>query len=180
MAGDYEIVFEQDGDLIIPNIDTLQPWGNSTPDDTCDKVVLYNIVMSDEYITNAKVRLAEEAEKEIARQYTDKTNYTVNSNPIEFAERNPGLSIGRAVRYRTLSGEVMSTRINRLVTQLDYPIEQEITLGNAVIKGNTQQLKEDVKSISVAIDVNESSATRINSMLNSMMRELSCVQRLMR
>ena len=172
LAGDYEIVFEQDGDLIIPNIDTLQPWGNSTPDDTCDKVVLYNIVMSDEYITNAKVRLAEEAEKEIARQYTDKTNYTVNSNPIEFAERNPGLSIGRAVRYRTLSGEVMSTRINRLVTQLDYPIEQEITLGNAVIKGNTQQLKEDVKSISVAIDVNESSATRINSMLNSMMREL--------
>ena len=62
LAGDYEIVFEQDGDLIIPNIDTLQPWGNSTPDDTCDKVVLYNIVMSDEYITNAKVRLAEEAE----------------------------------------------------------------------------------------------------------------------
>lgn len=172
LAGDYEIVFEQDGDLIIPNIDTLQPWGNSTPDDTCDKVVLYNIVMSDKYITNAKVRLAEEAEKEIARQYTDKTNYTVNSNPIEFAEQNPGLSIGRAVRYRTLSGEVMSTRINRLVTQLDYPIEQEITLGNAVIKGNTQQLKEDVKSISVAIDVNESSATRINSMLNSMMREL--------
>lgn len=172
LAGDYEIVFEQDGDLIIPNIDTLQPWGNSTPDDTCDKVVLYNIVMSDEYITNAKVRLAEEAEKEIARQYIDKTNYTVNSNPIEFAERDPGLSIGRAVRYRTLSGEVMSTRINRLVTQLDYPIEQEITLGNAVIKGNTQQLKEDVKSISVAIDVNESSATRINSMLNSMMREL--------
>lgn len=172
LAGDYEIVFEQDGDLIIPNIDTLQPWGNSTPDDTCDKVVLYNIVMSDEYITNAKVRLAEEAEKEIARQYTDKTNYTVNSNPIEFAKQNPGLSIGRAVRYRTLSGEVMSTRINRLVTQLDYPIEQEITLGNAVIKGNTQQLREDVKSISVAIDVNESSATRINSMLNSMMREL--------
>lgn len=172
LAGDYEIVYEQDGDLIIPNIDTLQPWGNSTPDDTCDKVVLYNIVMSDEYITNAKVRLAEEAEKEIARQYTDKTNYTVHSNPIEFAKRNPGLSIGRAVRYRKLSGEVMSTRINRLVTQLDYPIEQEITLGNAVIKGNTQQLKEDVKSISVAIDVNESSATRINSMLNSMMREL--------
>lgn len=172
LAGDYEIVFEQDGDLIIPNIDTLQPWGNSTPDDTCDKVVLYNIVMSDEYIANAKVRLAEEAEKEIARQYTDKTNYTVNSNPIEFAKQNPGLSIGRAVRYRTLSGEVMSTRINRLSTQLDYPIEQEITLGNAVIKGNTQQLKEDVKSISVAIDVNESSATRINSMLNSMMREL--------
>lgn len=172
LAGDYEIVFEQDGDLIIPNIDTLQPWGNSTPDDTCDKVVLYNIVMSDEYITNAKVRLAEEAEKEIMRQYTDKTNYTVHSNPIEFAKRNPGLSIGRAVRYRTLSGEVMSTRINRLSTQLDYPIEQEITLGNAVIKGNTQQLREDVKSISVAIDVNESSATRINSMLNSVMREL--------
>lgn len=172
LAGDYEIVFEQDGDLIIPNIDTLQPWGNSTPDDTCDKVVLYNIVMSDEYIANAKVRLAEEAEKEIMRQCTDKTNYTVHSNPIEFAEQNPGLSIGRAVKYRTLSGEVMSTRINRLVTQLDYPIEQEITLGNAVIKGNTQQLKEDVKSISVAIDVNESSATRINSMLNSMMREL--------
>lgn len=172
LAGDYEIVFEHDGDLIIPNIDTLQPWGNSTPDDTCDKVVLYNIVMSDEYITNAKVRLAEEAEKEIMRQYTDKTNYTVHSNPIEFAKRNPGLSIGRAVRYRTLSGEVMSTRINRLSTQLDYPIEQEITLGNAVIKGNTQQLREDVKSISVAIDVNESSATRINSMLNSVMREL--------
>ena len=172
LAGDYEIVFEQDGDLIIPNVDTLQPWGNSTPDDTCDKVVLYNIVMSDEYIANAKVRLAEEAEKEIMRQYTDKTNYTVHSNPIEFAKRDPGLSIGRAVRYRTLSGEVMSTRINRLSTQLDYPIEQEITLGNAVIKGNTQQLKEDVKSISVAIDVNESSATRINSMLNSAMREL--------
>lgn len=172
LSGDYEIVFEQDGDLIIPNIDTLQPWGNSTPDDTCDKVVLYNIVMSDEYIANAKVRLAEEAEKEIMRQYTDKTNYTVHSNPIEFAKRNPGLSIGRAVRYRTLSGEVMSTRINRLSTQLDYPIEQEITLGNAVIKGNTQQLREDVKSISVAIDVNESSATRINSMLNSVMREL--------
>lgn len=169
--GDYEIVYEQDDDFIIPNDDTLEPWGeDDEPTEQCDMVVLVNIVMGETYLESAKTELASVANKEIERIQSDNNNYTVKSNAIAFDANNPNLSIGDYVSFTTQNGDIADSRILKLVTNIDYPIQQEITIGNAVIKGSTQSLTEDVKSLSAAIDINETSATTINKMISQLYR----------
>ena len=171
LAGDYEIVYEQEDDFIIPNDDTLEPWGEqNAPTEQCDIVVLVNIVMGETYLDSAKAELATVANKEIERIQSDNNNYTVKSNAIAFDANNPNLSIGDYVSFTTQNGDIADSRILKLVTNLDYPIQQDITIGNAVIKGSTQSLTEDVKSLSAAIDINESSATTINKMISQLYR----------
>ena len=179
LEGDFEIVYDQDNDFFIPNEDTLKPWGGETGDTPTteptkynDKFVLFNIVMTPEYLTTAQANLKAAADAEIARIYTDVNNYTVKSNPIAFNESNPELSIGAKVTFTLQNGIVTSSRVLKLVTNLDYPCQQEITLGNAIIKGTTQSLKEDVKTLTAAIDVNEASASTINKMISQLYRAL--------
>ena len=173
LLGDFEIVFEQDDDFIIPNDNTLEPWGEqNAPTEQCDIVVLFNVVMSDDYITKAQADLYTAADNEISRILTDDNNYTVKSNPIAFNTSNPNLKIGSSVDFTLQNGTIMNTRVIKLVTNIDYPCQQEITIGNAIIKGSTQSLKEDVKSLSAAIDINESSATTINKMISQLYRAL--------
>ena len=168
--GDYEIVFTEDNEMIIPNDDTLEPWGMETPNKVNDIVVLFNIVMDDTYITKAQQDLKTAAQNEIARILTDDNNYTVKSNPVAFNTSNPNLTIGSSVDLTLQNGTVMNTRVIKLVTNIDYPCQQEITIGNAVIKGSTQVLKEDVKTLTAAIDINENSATTINKMISQLYR----------
>lgn len=170
LSGDYEICYEQEDDFIIPNDNTLEPYGESQPSTLCDIVVLFNIVMSSEYITQAQTQLGIVANKEIERIQSDNNNYTVKSNAIAFDANNPNLSIGDYVSFTTQNGDIADSRILKLVTNIDYPIQQEITIGNAVIKGSTQSLTEDVKSLSAAIDINETSATTINKMISQLYR----------
>jgi hypothetical protein len=172
-AGDFEIVFQQDDDFIIPNDNTLEPWGEySAPTELCDIVVLFNVVMNPTYITQAQTALHDAAENEISRILTDNNNYTVKSNPIAFNENNPELKIGSNVDLTLQNGTIMNTRVIKLVTNIDYPCQQEITIGNAVIKGSTQSLKEEVKSLTAAVDINETSATTINKMISQLYRAL--------
>ncbi|WP_051617558.1 hypothetical protein [Prevotella sp. HUN102] len=149
LKGDYKIKMYQSGDTIIPTNeeDGLIPHGKALPDLTCNIVVLFNIVMGEYETKLAQEELAARTIKTIEDRTKDKNNYTTRSNPVEFARKNPNLHIGQKVTYDDGFGYKLSTRVIKLVTKLDYPIIQEITLGNQAIKGTISQLKEDVSNI---------------------------------
>lgn len=154
--GDYEINFDKEtGDIIIPTTSKqgLIPFGEQLPTILCDKVVLYNLAMSDEYLSSAQKELEAQALKDISVIYSDKNNYTFKSNPVEFEKTNPDLYIGRSVIYEDINGHKLSTRVTKLVKRIGFPFQQEISIGNAHIKGNTQTLKEDVKSANENINI---------------------------
>lgn len=149
LKGDYEILKYQSGDTIIPTNESegLYPRGNALPDLTCNMVVLFNIVMGEHETKLAQAELASRTIKEIKRRAQDNNNYSFASNPRAFADHNPNLYIGQKVVFDDGQGYKLKTRVLRLVTKLDYPIIQEITVGNQAVKGTISQLKEDVNNI---------------------------------
>lgn len=149
LKGDYEILKYQSGDTIIPTNESegLYPRGNALPDLTCNMVVLFNIVMGEHEIKLAQEELAARTIKEIKRRAQDNNNYSFSSNAVAFANKNPNLYIGQKVTFDDGFGYQLKTRVLRLVTKLDYPIIQEITVGNQAVKGTISQLKEDVNNI---------------------------------
>ena len=149
LKGDYEILKYQSGDTIIPTNESegLYPRGNALPDLTCNMVVLFNIVMGDHETKLAQSELAARTIKEIKRRTQDNNNYSFSSNAVAFANKNPKLYIGQKVTFDDGFGYQLKTRVLRLVTKLDYPIIQEITVGNQAVKGTISQLKEDVNNI---------------------------------
>ena len=149
LAGDYEIIYQQDNNVIVPtNADEqLIPHGESLPSLKCNITVLYNIAMSDVYKTDAQTRLLNKAKAEIIRLMSDLNNYTFKSYPQVFERKNPYLQIGQNVMYNDGQGYKLNTRILKLSTNIDFDFIQEITIGNQTIKGTITQLKEDVQSI---------------------------------
>lgn len=149
LKGDYEILKYQSGDTIIPTNESegLYPRGNTLPDLTCNMVVLFNIVMGEHETKLAQEELAARTIKEIKRRAQDNNNYSFSSNAVAFANKNPKLYIGQKVTFDDGFGYQLKTRVLRLVTKLDYPIIQEITVGNQAVKGTISQLKEDVNNI---------------------------------
>lgn len=149
LKGDYEILKYQSGDTIIPTNEGegLYPRGNTLPDLTCNMVVLFNIVMGDHETKLAQEELAARTIKEIKRRTQDNNNYSFSSNAVAFANKNPKLYIGQKVTFDDGFGYQLKTRVIKLVTKLDYPIIQEITVGNQAVKGTISQLKEDVNNI---------------------------------
>lgn len=149
LKGDYEILKYQSGDTIIPTNESegLYPRGNALPDLTCNMVVLFNIVMGEHETKLAQEELAARTVKEIKRRAQDNNNYSFSSNAVAFANKNPKLYIGQKVTFDDGFGYQLKTRVLRLVTKMDYPIIQEITVGNQAVKGTISQLKEDVNNI---------------------------------
>ena len=149
LKGDYEILKYQSGDTIIPTNESegLYPRGNALPDFTCNMVVLFNIVMGEHETKLAQEELSARTIKEIKRRAQDNNNYSFSSNAVAFARKNPNLYIGQKVTFDDGFGYQLKTRVLRLVTKLDYPIIQEITVGNQAVKGTISQLKEDVNNI---------------------------------
>lgn len=149
LKGDYEILKYQSGDTIIPTNESegLYPRGNTLPDLTCNMVVLFNIVMGEQETKLAQEELAARTIKEIKRRVQDNNNYSFSSNAVAFANHNPKLYIGQKITFDDGFGYQLKTRVLRLVTKLDYPIIQEITVGNQAVKGTISQLKEDVNNI---------------------------------
>lgn len=154
-AGDYEIVFQQSGDLILPTTEDggIVPKGEETPSLLGNIVNLYNIVMDSSFTQSAQNELENETKKEIANIVRDNNTYTLKSYPDAFEgkdenlqDRNPHLYIGQGVTYKN-DGYTLETRVMKLVTNIDYDFVQEITIGNEVIKGATTTLKEQVQSI---------------------------------
>ena len=150
LAGDFEIIYQEDNDLIIPTNakDMIIPKGESLPSYKCNITVLYNIAMAESiYTEDAQKRLLDAAMKEIKRLLSDLNNYSVKSYPQVFEAKNPCLQIGQKVVYDDGNGYQLNTRAQKISTNIDFEFVQEITIGNEVIKGNTAQLKEDVKEI---------------------------------
>ena len=149
LKGDYEIIKYQSGDTIIPTNESegLYPRGNALPDLTCNMVVLFNIVMGEHETKLAQEELAARTIKEVKRRAQDNNNYSFSSNAVDFARKNPNLYIGQKVTFDDGFGYQLKTRVIKLVTKLDYPIIQEITVGNQAVKGTISQLKEDVNNI---------------------------------
>ena len=149
LKGDYEILKYQSGDTIIPTNESegLYPRGKNLPDLTCNMVVLFNIVMGEHETKLAQEELASRTIKEIKRRAQDNNNYSFSSNAVAFANHNPKLYIGQKITFDDGFGYQLKTRVLRLVTKLDYPIIQEITVGNQAVKGTISQLKEDVNNI---------------------------------
>ena len=150
LAGDFEIIYQEDNDLIIPTNakDMIIPKGENLPSYKCNITVIYNIAMADSiYTEDAQKRLLDAAMKEIKRLLSDLNNYSVKSYPQVFEAKNPCLQIGQKVVYDDGNGYQLDTRVQKISTNIDFEFVQEITVGNEVIKGNTAQLKEDVKEI---------------------------------
>jgi hypothetical protein len=149
-AGDYEIIYQEDNEVIIPTneAEMLIPRGDSKPSLKCNITVLYNIVMADTiYYEDAKDRLLEKAKEEIVRLLSDLNNYEVKSYSDVFLMDNPQLQIGQSVTYKDGHGYELATRVLKLSTNIDYDFIQSITIGNQAIKGTITQLKEDVQTI---------------------------------
>ena len=146
--GDYEIIYQEDNNIIIPTNEEQRiiPKGKALPTFECNKVVLYNIAMADVYKVSAQKKLLEAAKKDIILALSDTNNYTVKSYPHVFKRQKPRLQIGQSVLLLG-KGQRLDTRVLKLSTNLDFDYIQEITVGNKVIKGAVSQLKEDVQSI---------------------------------
>lgn len=150
LAGDYEIIYQEDNEVIIPTNkeEMLIPRGESMPSLKCNITVLYNITMAKTiYYEDAQNRLLEKAKEEIVRLLSDLNNYEVKSYSDVFLEDNPQLQIGQSVTYKDGHGYELATRVLKLSTNIDYDFIQSITIGNQVIKGTITQLKEDVQTI---------------------------------
>lgn len=150
LAGDYEIIYQEDNEVIIPTNkeEMLIPRGERLPSLKCNITVLYNIAMADTiYYEDAQNRLLEKAKEEIVQLLSDLNNYEVKSYSDVFLEDNPQLQIGQSVTYKDGHGYELATRVLKLSTNIDYDFIQSITIGNQVIKGTITQLKEDVQTI---------------------------------
>ena len=150
LAGDYEIIYQEDNEVIIPTNkeEMLIPRGERLPSLKCNITVLYNIAMADTiYYEDAQNRLLEKAKEEIVQLLSDLNNYEVKSYSDVFLEDNPQLQIGQSVTYKDGHGYEIATRVLKLSTNIDYDFIQSITIGNQVIKGTITQLKEDVQTI---------------------------------
>lgn len=150
LAGDYEIIYQEDNEVIIPTneAEMLIPRGESKPSLKCNITVLYNIAMADTiYYEDAQNRLLEKAKEEIVRLLSDLNSYEVKSYSDVFLEDNPQLQIGQSITYKDGHGYELATRVLKLSTNIDYDFIQSITIGNQVIKGTITQLKEDVQTI---------------------------------
>lgn len=150
LAGDYEIIYQEDNEVIIPTneAEMLIPCGESKPSLKCNITVLYNIAMADTiYYEDAQDRLLEKAKEGIVRLLSDLNNYEVKSYSDVFLMDNPQLQIGQSVTYKDGHGYELATKVLKLSTNIDYDFIQSITIGNQAIKGTITQLKEDVQTI---------------------------------
>ena len=168
LSGDYEIIYQEDNNLIIPTNEDerLIPRGESLPSLSCNITVLYNIAMSEQYQKDAQEKLLDKAIKEIERLNSDLNNYEFSVYPQVFEANNPRLQIGQKVKYSDGQGYTLDTRILKLTTNLNYDFIQEITVGNQANKGTVTQLKDDVQTI-IANSSNGNGSSYSGSQFNS-------------
>lgn len=172
-AGDYEIIYQEENNLIIPtNVENgIIPKGDILPSFRCNIVILYNIAMADVYIADAQQKLLEKAKEEVKYLLSDLNNYTVKSYAYVFEEDNPKLQIGQYVTYNNGQGYNLNTRVLKLVTNIDYTFIQEITVGNQILKGTITQLKEDVQSVIISGNNGSSQSRYTATQLNNIVAQ---------
>lgn len=144
-AGDYEIIIDETSGQIIPGTSYIIPQDG-------DMIILYNIKMPAEYTSSAQLELEAALDEAIAKQLEDNNTYQTSSNPVSFYEDETDLRMGRSVNFVYL-GKTLQSRIMMVEKRLDEPCNQSFSIGNKVIKGNTQQLKEEVANVNQNIDI---------------------------
>lgn len=167
LAGDYEIKYVEESSYFIPSVTGLVPADGN-------EIILFNIRMPDEYTSSAYQKLEDALDKEIEHLSSDLNNYELPSYPDKFKSSNPNLKIGSKVLYKNREYSY-STRVIKLVTKLDFDFIQTITIGNEIIKGNTQELKEEV--VNANKDLNLLAA--INDMTLSIQQAYNRTQQMM-
>lgn len=144
-AGDYEILFKEEGDVILPSIAYLIPQED-------DEVTLFNIEMPSEYTQSAMVRLEEALGKQMEKDAADSNTYEVSSNAAAFYEAKTKVDVGQKIAF-TNGGSFIETRTLMVERKLDFPCQQKIRVGNNLIKGSTKELRENVESLNKSVDV---------------------------
>ena len=160
--GDFEIVYTKDNNFVIPSMTGIVPGEG-------DKVVLYNLRMPSEYTAGAYAELEEAAFRAISEREADSNNYEFDSDPVAFSA-SPAvlmkLRLGQTVTYRNGSYS-HTTRIIAITRKLDIPCEQTVTIGNKIVKGSRQTLREDVtnanRDISLMASFNALTQATINN-----------------
>lgn len=162
-AGDYEIVIDESSGTIIPGTSYIIPQDG-------DSLVLFNIIMPDEYVTSAQDELEKALDKAMLSYTEDNNSYQMASDPTRFYENETDIQMGQAVTFVNGS-KSLSTRVQMVDKRLDLSCYQTIKVGNKIIKGNTQQLKDEVASVNQNLDVikafNELSASLSQAYANA-------------
>lgn len=144
-AGDFEILYVKEGDYIIPASVGLVPVDGDT-------ISLLNVKLPQSAYDKAYTDLEEALDKKIASMSEDLNSYTSSRIPQSYTEGEEDFTIGQNVLYK--NGDYsFSTRITKIVCKLDFEFEQTLTFGNELVKGSTQELKEDVFNASQNIDI---------------------------
>lgn len=144
-AGDFEILITEENNTVIPGMLYLIPEDGN-------EVVLTNITMPDEYISSAREDLEDAVDALIEDSTSDHNTYEFDSYPVSFYNDNIDVSLGQSVLF--VNGDTeLSTRVLMVEKHLDYSFEQKIRVGNNLIKGTTQELKENVTSLNQNVDV---------------------------
>lgn len=169
-AGDFEILFdEQTEGFIIPGTDYIVP-------SDLDEVVLFNIEMPSEYTDSAMLELESELDKEIARRQQDNNAYEFDSNPIAFYEEGLDLQLGQNASFIN-DGRLLETRVMMVEKHLDYPFEQKIRVGNEVVKGSRQQLRDEVRNVGREVNKMREQGSTSTNIQRDHTRELMLTQR---
>ena len=138
-AGEYEITFDEQEYLIIPGVDYIIPHDD-------DEVTLFNIEMPEEYKMSAYLELESALNKEIERFTKDNNSYEFDSNPVAFRKSKTDIKLGQNVNF--INGKSsLRTRVMMVEKHLDYSFKQKIRVGNEIVKGSRQQLKDEVRNV---------------------------------
>ena len=138
-AGEYEIIFDDADGMMIPSADYLIPADG-------DEITLFNIEMPEEYKHSAYEKLEEELDKELARLMQDNNAYEFDSNPVAFYNNDISVRLGQRVTFIN-GGKELSTRVQMVEKHIDFPCEQKLRVGNEIVKGSRQQLRDEVRNI---------------------------------
>ena len=138
-AGEYEIIFDDADGMMIPSADYLIPADG-------DEITLFNIEMPEEYKHSAYEKLEEELDKELARLMQDNNAYEFESNPVAFYNNDTSVRLGQRVTFIN-GGKELLTRVQMVEKHIDFPCEQKLRVGNEIVKGSRQQLRDEVRSI---------------------------------
>ena len=166
LAREYEIIFdEQTEGFIIPSIDYLIPENEN-------EIILFNINLPQEYTDSAMSELATEVYKEIERRARDNSAYEFKSNPIFFDKKDIDMGLGQRVRLIKNEKDSLDTRVMMVEKQLDFPCEQKIRVGNEIIVGSRQQLRDEVRNVTAQVNKMRGQGTNITFIQRDHTRDL--------
>lgn len=162
-TGDYEIIIDESTGNIIPGLSYIIPQNG-------EQIILFNIIMPSEYVSSAQNELEKELDKAISDASKDNNSYEVESYPESFYEHSYDTHLGQEVNFYN-GDNILNSRILMVEKHLDFQYEQTIRIGNEHIKGNTQELKEEVANVNQNIDIikafNELSTSLSNAYANA-------------